>query len=305
MTLLQIKYLIAVGETGNISKAANQLFVSRPTISRAVRELEDEFGVPLFIRTTSGLQLTTEGAFFYEKCLEIQHLSNVLVAQMRILRERMSPASGYTVKIAITPTTSRIIFPQLYREVRNTLPYINLVTFEYSRIQSRSAIEDGIIDFHLTADARYETLPENFERFELMDTQLVFCTSSGNRLAGRKFVTAEDIKDEPLIYLAKYFQDETTLDRLYKQKGFVPNIKFRSLQMSTIREMTAAGLGSAILMQGAIDDGKSIISVPFMPPIPTTICLVWNKSIPHNKTFDDFLIFAHEFKKNLDENKYH
>lgn len=304
MTLLQIKYLIAVGESGNISKAANELFVSRPTISRAVRELEEEFGVRLFLRTNSGLQLTTEGMFFYEKCLEIQHLTDALVAQMCILRQKLSPASGLTVKLGITPTTSIIIFPLFFRELRKAHPEINLITLEHSRLQSRSALDDGTMDFHLTADARSKTLPENHDRLELLDTQLVLCMSPKHRFAHREYVTADDIKDEPLIYLAKYFQDETTLDRLYSQNGFSPNIKFRSLQMSTIAELTAAGLGCAILMKGSIDDGENIVSVPFNPPFPTTICLVWNKSISHDKTFDLFLRFAKEFKRNLDENKY-
>ena len=88
-----------------------------------------------------------------------------------------------------------------------------------------------------------------------------------HRLAGKTAVTADDIKDEPLVYLAKYFQDETSIDKLYTQKGFVPNIRFRSLQMSTIKELTASGLGSAILMRGAIDDGEKDCLLRIRPAI--------------------------------------
>ena len=303
MTLLQIKYLTAVGETGNVSKAANELFVSRPTISRALRELEDEFGVPLFYRTNSGLVLTQEGKFFYEKCLEIQGIADDIQTQMQLLREKTSPSVRNTVKIGITPTTSILAFPALFREFTKAHPDVTISTMEYSRMQSRSALQDGAIDFHLTADARSETLPKEFERLELIDTELAFCVHSGHRLAGKEYVTADDIKDEPLIYLAKYFQDETSIDRLYMANGFTPNIKFRSLQMSTIRELTAAGLGGAILMRGAIDDGENIVSIPFSPPFSTTVCLVWNSSIQHNTAFEKFLQFAREFPKNLFGNK--
>lgn len=302
MTLLQIKYLTAVCETGNVSKAANDLFVSRPTISRALRELEDEFGVPLFNRTNSGLLLTEEGKFFYEKCLEIQHLVDVTQKQMRILCEKMTPTLSRTIRIGITPTTSILLFPQLYSELRKKHPDINIDTMEYGRMQSRSALEEGGLDFHLTADARAETMPNCFDYIELLSTQLVFCMAPMHRLAGRASVTADDIKDEPLIYLAKYFQDETSIDKLYTKKGFVPNIRFRSLQMSTIKELAASGLGCAILMRGAIDDGERIVSAAFDPPLPTTVSLVWNKDIQHNKAFYNFLDVVREYKNKIDEN---
>lgn len=303
MTLLQIKYLTSVGKTGNVSKAANDLFVSRPTVSRALRELEDEFGVPLFSRTNSGLLFTEEGKFFYEKCLEIQHLVDTTQRQMRIMREKMTPTLSRTIRIGITPTTSILLYPELYFELKKKYPDINIVTMEYSRIKSRTALEEGEIDFHLTADARLETMPECFDRIELMDTQLVFCMAPAHRLAGKAFVTSDDIKDEPLIYLAKYFQDETSIDKLYTQKGFEPNIKFRSLQMSSIKELTASGLGCAILMQGVIDDGERIVSAAFDPPFPTTVCLVWNRTGQHNEAFYSFLEFAQEFKKTLASRK--
>ncbi|MBR5382058.1 MAG: LysR family transcriptional regulator [Oscillospiraceae bacterium] len=299
MTFLQIKYLIAVGSTGNVSKAASELYVSRPTISRALRELEEEFGFPLFYRTNSGLLLTEEGKFFYEKCLELQNLTSQLSAQMRLRGESRGPSANSTIRLGVTPSTSLSIFPQMFRLLRELRPELRIQTLDLSRLRARAALADGSLDFNLSADARSETLPKDIERLELVKTQLVLLMRPDHRLAGREFVTIDDIKDEPLIYLAKYFQNEESVDRLYQQRGFTPNIKFRSLQMSTIRRLVEDGLGCAILMQGIIDDGKKIVSVPFKPAFPNTICLTWNSAVPHKKSFYEFIEFARVFQKEL------
>jgi len=303
MTFLQIKYLIAVGSTGNVSKAASELYVSRPTISRALRELEEEFGFPLFYRTNSGLVLTEEGKFFYERCIELQNLTNQLSAQMRLRGETRCPSADSTIRLGVTPSTSLCIFPQMFRLLREKHPELRLQTFDLSRLRARAALAERTLDFNLSADARSETLPKGFERLELVKTQLVLLMRPDHRLAGREFVTVDDVKDEPLIYLAKYFQSEDSVDSLYQQRGFTPNIKFRSLQMSTIRKLVEDGLGCAILMQGVIDDGKRIVAVPFRPAFPNTICLTWNSAVPHKKAFYDFIEFARLFQQKLNEAK--
>ena len=82
MTLLQMKYFSTVCETGNISKAASILFVSRVTISRSIKELEEEFGFPLFSRLSSGLVMTEQGKILYENgeytTIDLQRVRHML-----------------------------------------------------------------------------------------------------------------------------------------------------------------------------------------------------------------------------------
>lgn len=74
MKLYQVEYLMATVESGSISKAADELIVSRPAVSRAIKDLEDEFGVQLLQRTTAGIALTEAGKVFYDKCRQLQGL---------------------------------------------------------------------------------------------------------------------------------------------------------------------------------------------------------------------------------------
>lgn len=289
MTLLQMKYFATVCETGNVSRAASQLFVSRVTISRVIKELEKEVGLPLFSRTNAGLVLTEQGKSIYGKCLEILHASDVLKEQMNTIREHMQPEAMQTIRVGVTPVTAVTVFPKLYQQVRESGLNIRLYSVEYNRLHSRSALENGTIDFHLSADSDLERLPGGFERCKLRDSRLVFCMSADHSLAGREFVTAEDIRDETLIYLSRTYQPEERIEQLYAQIGSFPKIGYRSLQLSTVRGLVREHFGCAILMEGAIDDGVEVVSSPLVPEINMEICLVWNKLVPHNKAFEDFL----------------
>ncbi len=295
MTLLQIKYLAAVAETGNISKAANNLFVSRPTISRAIHDIEEEFGLPLFIRTSSGLQLTEDGKYLNEKCLEILHRSEVLETQMHSIREKLMPTASRTVKICITPATSITLFPKMYSELQAEFPDIDVVTMEYSHLQARGMLEDGSIDFHLASDIKLGSLPPNFRYLELQTNDFVLYVSSNHHLAGKTVVNVDDIKDEPIACFDQYYYYESYLESRYIEKGLVPNIVFRSFQLSAIREMVASGLASTAMMRGVLDDGINIVALPLDPPCKWVTGLVWNSAVPHNTAFDDFLTFSRGF----------
>lgn len=297
MTLLQMKYFATVCETGNVSKAANQLFVSRVTISRVIKELEKEVGLPLFSRTNAGLVLTEQGKSIYGKCLEILHAADVLKEQMNTIREHMQPETMQTIRVGVTPVTAVTVFPELYRLARESGMNIRLYSLEYNRLHSRNALENGTIDFHLSADSALERLPNGFERCKLQDSRMVFCMSADHRLAGREFVTAEDIKEEPLIYLARTYQPEERIEQLYAQIGSFPKVRYRTLQLSTVRGLVKEKFGCAILMEGAIDDGVEVVSSPIAPEVNMEVCLVWNKLVPHNKAFEDFLSLIQERRK--------
>ena len=124
--------------------------------------------------------------------------------------------------------------------------------------------------------------------------------SVNHPLASRKYLTVDDIKDEPIVCFDKYYYYEAYLEKLYVEKKLSPKIVFRSFQLSAIREMVAAGVGCTAMMRGPLNDGKAITCVPIMPKRVWTTALVWNSAVPHNTACDDFLKFMHDFKDQLD-----
>ena len=86
MKLYQMEYLLAVCKYGSISRAADALLVSRPAVSRAIKDLEEEFGVSFFLRTTTGVIMTDAGRLVYEKCQAFERLLAELQTDIQALK---------------------------------------------------------------------------------------------------------------------------------------------------------------------------------------------------------------------------
>lgn len=180
MTLLQIQYFRAVARTGNITNAADELYVSRPAVSRAMRELEEEFGIALFRRSNTGLALTEAGCAYYEACNDIQSRIDSLSEQFARIKGKNRDCA---IRLGLTPLTGIAVFPRFYQDFRVIRPDIRITVMEHSHDQARLMLEDGSMDASFTTHT--EGLSEHIGSMGLAETQLVFCTAASHPLAGR------------------------------------------------------------------------------------------------------------------------
>ncbi|MEE3118839.1 MAG: LysR family transcriptional regulator, partial [Pseudomonadota bacterium] len=89
MELRHLRYFVAVAEAGNLTRAAEKLFIAQPPLTRAIKQLEEEVGVELFIRKPRGLELTTGGEYFLEQAKQVLDKVNATVDDTRrIARHR-------------------------------------------------------------------------------------------------------------------------------------------------------------------------------------------------------------------------
>ena len=98
MTLTQLKYIVETAETGTISKAAEKLYISQPSLTAAIRELEHEFGITIFQRTNKGIILTSEGEEFLGYARQV-------ITQTSLMEERYSGAARCGTSSAFPPST--------------------------------------------------------------------------------------------------------------------------------------------------------------------------------------------------------
>lgn len=189
MTLLQIQYFRAVAQAGNITSAADELYVSRPAVSRAMQGLEKEFGIALFRRSNTGLALTEAGCAFYEACNDIQSRIDEVEAQFTQMKAK---SRHQDIRLGLTPLTGVTIFPKFYQAFHAACPGANIVTLEHSHTQARLMLEDGSMDAAFTT--HIEGLSENVSSMELTQTQLVFCVSVSHPLAKHVHVSVSDMQ---------------------------------------------------------------------------------------------------------------
>ena len=200
MTLQQLKYAVTVAECGTISAAAEKLFISQPSHTTAIRELESEMGVTIFSRTNRGVIVSREGEEFLGYARQI-------LSQAQLLQERFSGRGQGEKRFAVSSqhfnftvlAFSRLV--QNFRGPRYSFHFRETTTYEVLEDVSQLRSEVGIL-----------ALNEDNERFlrrtfgklgleftELKRVQAELFVSAEHPLAGRRFVTVEDVSPYPCI----------------------------------------------------------------------------------------------------------
>lgn len=200
MTLQQLKYAVTVAECGTISAAAEKLFISQPSLTTAIRELESEMGVTIFSRTNRGVIVSREGEEFLGYARQI-------LSQAQLLQERFSGREQGEKRFAVSSqhfnftvlAFSRLV--QNFRGPRYSFHFRETTTYEVLEDVSQLRSEVGIL-----------ALNEDNERFlrrmfgklgleftELKRVQAELFVSAEHPLADRRFVTVEDVSPYPCI----------------------------------------------------------------------------------------------------------
>lgn len=281
MTLTQIKYFETVCVWGSITKAAESLYISRPVISRVLHELETEFGAKLFERTQKGLELTQSG--FY-----LRNLFNEFSGAYTAMHERIQNLEMYrvrrTLSVGITTTTGKRFFPKLYNAFHNQYPDISLYVTEIPSNDSRASVMEGRIDVFFTpAESELVTM---LGEIKLYTSEIVFCVAESDPMASFKNITIEETLMRPIAAFSSSMPVEG-----YK------NLVLRTSQQDLLRKVVAEGVASAVLPLDMVEDWGGIVCIPFSPPRPFTVRLIWNKSVPHNTAFDDFMHFIEHYDR--------
>lgn len=282
MTLKQIKYFETVCKTGSVTSAAEELYVSRPVISRALKELEEEFGVELFTRTRLGLELTESGKVLRNLFFEFDGAYTSVQERLRQINDH---GENHTLTVGITVTCGERFYPRLFSEFNEKHPEVIFNVTELSAFESRDQIATGNIDLFFTPRSAPFGTTSIIGDLPLYSIETVFCTARGSRLASRSAVTPREIIDCPMATLAA----RTPID-------WPLNIVLRTSQQLLIRRAISEGIANAMLPRDMIAGWDEVVGISFDPPLYATARLLWNKGIPHSRAFDDFL----EFIKNYD-----
>ncbi len=223
MTLQQIRYVISIAETGSLGRAAEALYVSQPSLSSAVKELETELGFPLFHRTSKGVVLTAEGLRFlpYARQVEAQYL-NLMEAFGKMEKRRTSFAVStqhysFAVK-AFVEVTQQADVAEYELAIRETR------TREVIRDVGSLRSEIGVI--YLNGSNRKPLMKlldqEGLEFHHLTDCDAYVYLWKGHPLADRESISLEDLRPYPCLAFEQgdapfYFAEELMSTEKYSR----------------------------------------------------------------------------------------
>lgn len=289
MKLLQMKYFQTVCRYGSITKAAEELFVSQPTISFCIKELEDEFGVKLFHRRHNRLQLTVEGSYFLDKVNYILQSVDALSSQMKNMGNNRNH-----VKIAVPAMISTFLFPQIFNAYNEVYPELQLEMLETGSLQARKLVDANSVDLGITIlDSAVE---DSYNVVPLVKTELVFCVSKTHPLANCQKISFKQLADQQIILFKADSYQNIFIKRAFSEVGVQPNILLYSSQLYTIKEFLSYGNVGAFLYRQVAEMDDDLICIPLEQAIFQDIVLIWTKNGSLYSDAENFIQFAKHFQ---------
>lgn len=287
MTLKQIEYFLKVCETGNISTAAETLFVSRSVVSRTINELEEEFGAVLFIRSRSGVSMTEAGAI-------LARLFENFTVGCATTKGRIACLStqAHTVplRLGVTPTNAYCIYKNYLEAFQKLNPEIRLHVTEYSAFDACHRLLNGVIDAAFTPARPDECA---FFSMDLYCNPVMLGVSEGDRRVGYK-AGIGDILDLPLGFFSAPMPLEHILEASFEAVGKKPNIVLRTSDQMLLKELTVSGKLYPILPLDmmATWEGTRQVPLDFFPASMNRI--VWSRALTPSPALAVFLEFMRD-----------
>ena len=286
MELRQLEYFQKVCLLNSITKAAEELHVSQPSISIALQKLEREFGLPLFDRNQKQLSLTENGKVFLQRTNDILTRVKDTSAEMRD-RKRLQ---GGTINIGIPPMIGSMLFPPILAKFRKAYPNLQLKAFESGSLTIREQLEQGTLDIGIISTGK--VLSSRLGSISIREEELLVCLPQGHPLGAFARISLQELKNEPFILLEEdTFIRQTILEECRRQ-NFSPEIVLSSSQIQTIVGLVEERVGISFLLDTILKNQPHILSRPFANPIYVQIVLAWNNDrylSKASKAFIDFI----------------
>ena len=288
MTLTELRYVVAVARERHFGRAADACFVSQPTLSVAVKKLEEELGVTLFERGPGEVTVTPTGGRIVEQA------QRVLEEASRIKELAVAgrdPLAG-PLRLGAIYTIGPYLLPKLIPILRRQAPAMQLHIQENFTHRLAEMLKSGEVDVILVA------LPfeqPGVETRAVYDEPFFVAVPKGHRWEGRKRVTSEELTRESLLLLGEghCFRDQVleichTL-RAKERSPIARTVEGGSLE--TIRQMVAGGVGVTVLPATSVSGPSSpadlIRVLPFARPVPVRrVGLAWRKSFPRPEAIE-------------------
>lgn len=288
MTLTELRYIVAVAQEQHFGRAAQACFVSQPTLSVAIKKLEEELGVMLFERHKSEITLTPVGE---EVVQQAQQVLEQVEGIRQLAQQGQDPLHG-PLQLGAIYTIGPYLLPQLIPVLHKNAPQMPLVIQENYTAELTRRLKQGELDAIIIALPYEEpgivSLPLYHEPFKVV-------LPENHPWKKRKNIRVNELANENLLLLgAGHCFREQVLDACPacitgKQQALQQTIEGTSLE--TIRYMVGSGLGITVLPCSAVGDTRSaspLLSIrPFATPVPgRTVALAWRASFPRPRAIE-------------------
>jgi LysR family cyn operon transcriptional activator len=270
MELRHLRYFVATAEAENVSKAAHQIRISQPALSRQIHDLESEIGIALFEREGRRLHLTGAGEDL------LAYARNVL-NEAEAFRERarsLHRGDAGVLHVGATPQSLQRLFPQVLHRFRRAMPGVEVRLTEGHSAMLLDLIRRGALHLVLTT---YQ--PELRAGSHIVGMMPLLAVSNAERGVLRATLEVRMLENKPLLLLHRGFGARDLFDAACHMAHIRPNIFLESSAPATLLALAKAGCGVAIL-PGTVGLPKSGLAVQKLvqegTPVAYRIAVHWN-----------------------------
>ena len=260
--LKTMRAFCAAVETGNISAAAERLFLSQPTVSLQIKALEEDLGAPLFERNGPRIHLTPEGKVFYD-------LARPLVDDFERLDEKFHAQferlEGGELHIAAGETTILHILPDHVKRFSETYPRIRVTLHNVTGRAGMAMLQSGEADFAVGA------MRQAFEGFFFRPTMTfdpMLIVPPGHPLDARENVTLEDISEYGLILPPRHLATYRLMEQVFRDHGLEMNVTLETGGWEVVKRYVRLGMGVSIVSGLCLSAEDQLAQIPMKRYFP-------------------------------------
>lgn len=284
MKLHQLRYFQEVCRQHSITKAAEELHISQPAVSAAIRELEEEFGLKLFKRSHKKLILTTEGSYFSLEVEELLQRAKQITDDMTRLQKKNT-----SIRVGLPPMIEAQEIPML-AQFHKEHPEIRLELHHGTSLTLRKALQDNRIDIAIVSGRNIN--PGTVGSQPMKKSEIVYCVSRNHPYAQERSLSLAQVAQEDLVEIegSQNFR-ETILERFHQERC-TPRVQWSTTQLYTKIQLIRSGVAGGFLYRALAEREPDLVPISLEPPLYYEIEMLWQKDAVGNETLQTILEFA-------------
>ncbi|MFN3303464.1 MAG: hydrogen peroxide-inducible genes activator [Roseateles sp.] len=280
MTLTELRYIVAVARERHFGRAAEACFVSQPTLSVAIKKLEEELDVKIFERGGSEVSVTPLGEDIVRQAQSVLDQASAI---KEIAKRGKDPLAG-ALRLGIIYTIGPYLLPELVRHTIERHPQMPLMLQENFTVKLLEMLRTGELDCAIMAEPFPDT---GLATAPLYDEPFVVALPASHPLATRETISAEELKRETMLLLGTghCFRDHVleVCPEFARFSSDAEGIRrsFEGSSLETIKHMVASGMGVTVVPRLSVprETTPHLRFVPFSDPVPTRrVVLAWRRS---------------------------
>lgn len=287
MTLTELRYIVAVGQERHFGRAAQRCHVSQPTLSIAIKKLEEELNLTLFDRSSNEVITTVAGERIISQACKVLDEADAI---RKLASAEQNELEG-AFKLGLIFTVAPYLLPKLIMSLRDIAPKMPLMLDENFTQPLTDALKRGDLDAIIVADPYHEA---GVETIPLYDEPFFVIVPKGHSLEEADAVSTHEISEERLLLLTEgnCMRDQilgSCNELAARQRIIGLTSTLQGSSINTIRHMVASGLGISVLPATALTENDHMLFsiVPFKAPAPhRRIMLAYRRNFVRPKALE-------------------